>query len=117
MFFATTDTHATIANQACIITLDPGGTYDCNTATAPWEVVAGPMGTKNFASEVDEVAPGASSLVGGFIRSFLHSPCVDLDEPAAWATAMVNGNKEDAVRSSPSGRAAGAAGRSARRPS
>lgn len=94
MFFATTDTHATIANRACITTLGPGGTYDCNTETAPWEVVAGPMGTENFASEADGVAPGASSVVAGFIRSFLHSPCVDLDEPAAWATATVNGKKD-----------------------
>jgi alkaline phosphatase D len=94
VFFATTDTHATIANQACITTLGPGGTYDCNTATAPWEVVAGPIGTETFASQVDAVAPGASPLVAGFIRSFLHSPCVDLDESAAWATAVLNGRRD-----------------------
>jgi alkaline phosphatase D len=100
VFFATTDTHATIANRACITTLGPGGTYDCNTATAPWEVVAGPMGTENFASEVNGVVPGAATLVAGFIESFLHSPCVDIDEPAGWANVVVNG-KNDTLRITP----------------
>lgn len=92
--FTTTDTHATIVNPACITTLGPGGTYDCNTDTAPTEVIAGPMGTATFAAEINNVLPGAAPLVSGFIESFLHSPCVDIDEPVAWATAVVKGKSD-----------------------
>jgi len=92
--FATTDTHATIVNPACITTLGPSGTYDCNTSTAPTEVVAGPMGTNDFATQVNNVVSGAAPLVKGFIESFLHSPCVDIDERAAWATVVVKGKKD-----------------------
>lgn len=98
--FATTDTHATIVNPACITTLGSGGTYDCNTSTAPIEVVAGPMGAQSFSAQINNVVPGAAPLVEGFIESFLHSPCVDLSEQAAWATAVVKG-KNDTMKITP----------------
>lgn len=94
VLFATTDTHATIANPACVTTLGSDGTYACDPDTAPWEVVAGPMGTKHFSDEVNEVVPGAAPLVEGFIQSFLHSPCALIDEPAAYALVKLNANQD-----------------------
>lgn len=92
--FATTDAHATIANLACIATLAGDGAYACDTSTAPWEVVAGPMGTRTFAQGVNDLAPGTAGLVEGFMRSFLRAPCVHIDEPAAYALVKLSANQD-----------------------
>lgn len=90
VFFATTDTHASIANPVCAPTLDSGtGAYVCDRAAQPWELIAGPLGTNTFAAEVESVIPGASDEFETFMSTVLDSPCTEFDEPS-FATVEVN---------------------------
>lgn len=83
VFFVTTDTHATIGNPTCDVTLDETtGDYVCDRGKWPLELISGPLGTNTYAAEVDQVAPGASGQVSLFIDQILQSSCVNLDQPS-----------------------------------
>jgi alkaline phosphatase D len=80
--FLTTDTHANMAGDVRLRTLEPGGPKDSGIL----EVVTGPVATKTFAREIDEAVgiSGAGNAVG---RLFFKPPppagvgmrCVALD--------------------------------------
>jgi alkaline phosphatase D len=61
--FLTTDTHATMVNDARLQTLEPGGPVDSGIT----EVVTGPVATMTFAKEIDSAvgSSGAGILISG----------------------------------------------------
>jgi alkaline phosphatase D len=59
--FLTTDTHANLVNEVRFRTLG-----DTPESSGMWEVVAGPVATKTFATEVDQIlgVPGGGTAIG-----------------------------------------------------
>lgn len=102
VFFASTDTHATLANVVCTQTLsEADGSYICDRDASPWELVTGPMGTNTYATEINAFTgqPGCahltdptcpSSQVHGFFVAVLAMPCVNLDQ-ISYGHVSVNG--------------------------
>jgi alkaline phosphatase D len=66
--FLTTDVHANLVNDARLQTLEPGGPVDSSIT----EVTTGPIATKTFAREVDDVAGSTSAATA--IRAFFFNP-------------------------------------------
>ena len=65
--FLTTDTHANFINDARLRTLEEGGPVNSGI----FDVVTGPVATKNFALEIDDATnrPGsATALRGAFLK-------------------------------------------------